>query len=309
MREYTDEQRHRRMVADKLRKMGRPVRILPHEFALAEAKIQSLHQQGMSLIMLHERTGIGTRTIGRIVFEPSGAVKTLLRECFDRLMALEFEPPGADVRGARLSPVPARRRLQALWLAGYSQSFQAEWMGTTVQVVSKIIREETVIIHADFNRRIAEMYDKLIYADPTDFGLDATKVKRTQTHASGRGFAPAHCWDEDTIDRLDAHPEWTGACGTRHGRTIHKREGIPMCAACKRSRYTEPPAAKLVLDREELERHIAAWDGTLRSLAAEMDMHVDSLSGWRNGQRSPSPEALEKLAGVLGVHSEELIKR
>lgn len=303
----TEEQRHRRMVTDKLRKMGKPRRIYPHEFLIASEKIKALHGRGMNIATLCERTGIGRKTLGNIIFG-TGKSTTLPRDGYVKLLALEYEPPGADVRGARLRPEPARRRLQALWLAGYSQSFLAEWIGTTVQVVSKIVREETTVIHADFNQRIAEMYDKLIYADPAEFGLDPAKVKRTKTHASGRGFAPAICWDDDTIDDPDAFPEWTGACGTTHGRTIHKREGIPMCTPCKRALNPNPRPPMVNLDRDALNHLLAARDGTLKDLAAEIGMNVDSLSGWRNGQRSPSPAALERLAGALGVHSQELIK-
>src|SRR5690606_40281199 len=38
-----------------------------------------------------------------------------------------------------------------------------------------------------------------------------------------------------SIDDPDAFPEWTGACGTVHGRQVHMREKIPMCDPCRKA--------------------------------------------------------------------------
>lgn len=305
---YTEEQLRRRKKAEYDRALGRQRRLTdPEEFEHVFEIVQKVHERGMGCLDISEQTGVGRKLVDTIVYRPE-TIKHMFRDHRDRLEKLFYEDPAPGRHGALVNPDLGARRLQAMWCAGYPLTWQSQYCGCTPQHFSAIAKGATTRMHASVLLRIREMYDKLIDVDPLDMGITERAKGRAISGGLGRGFAPAHCWDDDTLDDPEAFPEWTGACGTAHGRTVHKRENIPMCDACKRSRYTEPPKAKLVLDREELERHIAAWDGTLRSLAAELGMHVDSLSGWRNGQRSPSPEALEKLAGVLGVRSEELIK-
>lgn len=246
----------------------------------------------------------------------SGPIGEIPRRTQDRVLAVPI-PALPLTSGANVDPTGTRRRLQALCCVGFGSRFVAEYLGhADWNFIWRITRGEKTSGHnckavfASTRDTIAELYEKLKDADPLDFpGSYPIGVGKTRAQARRNGYAPPHCWDEDTIDDPAAIPEWTGACGQAEGPAIHRRERIPMCPACRKARYTHPPAPKVELDREALERHIQAWDGTLRSLAAKLDMHVDSLSGWRNGQRSPSPAAMEKLAKVLGVHTQELIKK
>jgi transposase len=304
---YTDEQRHQRMVAEKLRRMGKPRRILPHEFAVAEAKIRAFHSRGMSIQAIHERTGIGRKALGNIVNKP-GTTKTLLRENYEAVLRLKYEAPsGGPHSGANMSPLGARRRLQALWLAGYSQYFLAEWMGSTVQQVSKVTRGATKILHLDFHQRVASMYDKLINEDPTLY-IPENLVVRNRNLASGRGFAPAHCWDAETIDDPDAHPEWTGVCGTVQGRYVHEREGIPLCDACRGARNKRwMELHNYVFDREYLVTVMDNRGISTEKMAKDMHVSPSTVGNWRTGVRRPAPEKLDDIADYFGVNKIDLI--
>lgn len=304
----TEEVLRARRRSTKLRLMGKPIRIRPEEFEKAEAKIRSLHSRGMTCRAISDATGIGRRSIPDIIFRP-GTCKTLPRPGYERLMALSFSEPGADVRGAQLSPEPARRRLGALWLAGYTLTFQADWLGSTNQQLSKITRGENKIIHHDLNRRIAEMYDKLIATDPEELGVSAHDKARTAGHATGRGFAPASCWDETTIDDPDAFPEWTGACGTHAGKAIHEREGTPVCEPCKNyRRYKPAEREEYALDTRRFVSLVGRHGVSYERLGEKLHVNKETIGNWARGLRRPTMDRMEDIAAYFGVHVSELME-
>ena len=51
--------------------------------------------------------------------------------------------------------------------------------------------------------------------------------------ARRNGWAPPGAWDDDQIDDPQAHPEWTGECGTDRGYWVHRRQQLPMCTRCE----------------------------------------------------------------------------
>lgn len=294
-----DARRHRRMVTEKLRRMGKPVTIKADEYPLAEAKIKLLHSRGMPIRDIADGTGLGRATIGRVIFQ--SAVTRMHRDNYERLMALEYQEP--TERGARKDPTPARRRVQALWLAGYPLQVQGALVGATVQQISKLSLGRVAYVHHDFDRRVALMYDKLVHADPQDFGVAPAQSKRARTHASGRGFAWAGCWDETTIDDPAAEPEWTGMCGTPFGRSIHLREDIPICPPCERApRPSWALSDEYEFDGAKLVRLMDAQGITKKMLGAELRVHHETVGAWRCGLRRPSVRNLEGIAEFFGIH-------
>jgi hypothetical protein len=124
-----------------------------------------------------------------------------------------------------------RRRLQALVAAGWPQNHLADRLGIAPPNFHTTIGAEHIL--ARTARAVAELYNQLAQADPGHHGVNAGSCLKARNHAAKRGWPPPGCWDPDTINAPDAVPEWTGACGTPAGVRIHRREGIPLCPACR----------------------------------------------------------------------------
>lgn len=136
---------------------------------------------------------------------------------------------------------PARRYLQALVLAGFSQN----WLSHNVlyerksherghlTYVNGILHKRYGQIELGTLQRVERNAQKLEFTDPHDVGIVDYVVSRSKNLAREAGWAPLKCWDEDTIRDPLAAPEWTGACGTMEGRRIHYRDKIfPLCRNC-----------------------------------------------------------------------------
>ncbi|MFE6846543.1 hypothetical protein [Streptomyces sp. NPDC057686] len=221
----------RRQVA---RDRGRPSNVHPHEFEEAKARIAYLHYQcGMSVEAMGRQVGFDRSTPGKVLHHS----KTMHRTTYDRIMRLVYEPPvdTLDVQqlGGQVPLQPTQRRLQALIAAGYHLKYVAEETGCHAKGhLSRIANGKHDWVYSATALRISALYTKLIDVDPVDVGLTPTEILRSQRRAQRQGYAPASCWDDDTINDLDAIPEWTGACGTAEGYRIHKREYIPACKPC-----------------------------------------------------------------------------
>lgn len=222
----------------------------------------------------------------------------------------EIDPqPGG---GGRLSPVGSRRRLQALVALGYPLAVLSqgiEW-GSGPQPVHRFIRGKsgTQFIMHSTHLRVCALYDKLAYVDPADMGIGKVSVDRAKKTAAKWGYAPPFTWDDDTIDDPDAAPEWTGHCGTRQGRAIHKRDGIPMCDACRHAPWRLPSAESETyeFDGDRLEYLMTRNDETRQALAEALGLSAATVAAWRQGLRQPSLDRLEDIAEHFGVHVSEL---
>ena len=48
---------------------------------------------------------------------------------------------------------------------------------------------------------------------------------------------------------------------------------------------------------------------TLKSIAAQLGVHPETVGAWRSGESNPSPENQRKLAAILGVSVERLMSK
>jgi lambda repressor-like predicted transcriptional regulator len=291
------------------RALGKPLIIYPHEFEEAKAHATELHDRGMAYRAMAEQSGgrVIRHVIGDLV---SGKRKSLHRDSYDAIMALRFEDSTGDRLGAPQDATGTVRRIQAIRALGFTEKFCADWLDRAPQNI-----RYNISVYPGTAKRVAEMYDKLQHCKPEDFGVPAREITRALTYARQGGFAPPLCWDDDTIDDPKAIAEWTGACGTPHGRTIHLREAIPMCQPCKtawtnhcRGKMGHPPLAEGEFDREAYVRLLDSRGVALTELAKRTGLHPDSLSAYRNGRRSPSPGSTSRIAAALGVQTEEITK-
>lgn len=290
-----------------LREQGKSLRIKPHEFDEVYAHAKDLHDRGMSFRQMSEQTGerVGRHVIGNLL----RMRKTLARESYEAIMSIRYEEP--DQMGSLQDATGIYRRIEALRAIGFSELFLAEWLGMKPANIRFQAGHAVSLANA---RKIREMYDKLEHADPRDFGITGGKLTRILNCARKNGFAPPHCWDEDTIEDPKAIPEWTGRCGTLAGRNIHRREGIPTCAPCRKAWSDMQRERQGVertegeFDREAFSKLFESRGLTFAELEKKSGFHHDSLKSWRNGRRCPHPNNISRLAAALGVQPEELIK-
>lgn len=131
------------------------------------------------------------------------------------------------VRGGRVPVLATRRRVQGMARDGFPLALLAEHVGIATANISRLAigrTKNTVWVSAETEAKFEKLADKLFGADPADFGVSAYASSRARNSAWRRGWASLKCWDSDTVDDPDAHPEWTGECGTEAGFQIHYRE-------------------------------------------------------------------------------------
>lgn len=228
------------------RDRGLPCRVHQHELDEAMARVRRFHAKGVSTYDMCRETGIHETTFAALVrgfrTGPNGRepVRSILRTTYDKIMAMPDREVSAE-HGSFVDACGARRRLQALIMAGYSYNMLAKlWGGNGGNSpVWKLARgmygSDRVHVHtAD---KVARIYDKLIGGSPLDLGGNDKQMARAKRSGAIHGFAPATCWDEDTIDDPNAFPEWTGLCGTPFGEQAHRRYEIwPICSPCRTAR-------------------------------------------------------------------------
>jgi len=288
-----------------LRKIGKPIRITPQEFAECRARVNALHDQGMSYSEMAAQTGFVRHVFGHIA---NGRTKSAYRDTYEAILALRYTGPAGPEphRGAYCDATGSVRRIDALRAVGFPLTFIAEQMGRQPQNI-RYIRHGMRGIHPATRDRIAEVYDKLSFSHPREFGFSESVIKRMLTIARKEGFPPPGCWDADTIDDPDAFPEWTGACGTVHGRQVHMREKIPMCDPCRKAHAERAAELKeYTFDHARLVELMDRKHMSLAQMAEVLGMKPDTVSSFRTGHRRPTPETAEKIALYFKIDLTEL---
>lgn len=231
--DYRERRRLQRMRNRKLRNLGRPVNVLPHEY-----------EEGVRLLRYwHDERGMSWLAIGVAMGEAAGGEyekttvhkiltnKSMRRDTFNAIKGITYAaPPRPDTHrrsGAHRDATGTRRRLQALQYMGYSQPFLGDYMGMQQRTVGRIMSKVAYVFVITENE-VAEAYGKLIQTTPEDMGIDKHTVTRVKLRAQRSGFAPPMCWDDDTINNPQAYPEWTGECGTPEGYYLHLRYDIQV---------------------------------------------------------------------------------
>lgn len=232
--ERCDERRMRRKRRKYLRARGRPRLVYPHEAAQAIRKLQSYHDDGMTRWDMAEASG-GKLNSGSFADWVNQVNKTMSRDSYDAVMAMPFLR--ATPLGSRVPMEGSMRRICALRAAGWPcKTALAGFLGikgSTTSLYKLSAGQSNYVFHSTY-LKIKAVYEKYIDVDPIEWGVPEVDVRRAKIWAKRAECAPAHCWDDDTIDDPEAIAEWTGVCGTPHGYRIHLREKIlPACAECK----------------------------------------------------------------------------
>jgi transcriptional regulator with XRE-family HTH domain len=289
-----------------LRATGKPLRVFPHEFEQAHAKLVDLHTRGMAFAMMSKQVNgkIARHTFGAIV---GGRRETMDRETYNAAMSLRFvDPsPGDPHNGASLDATGCARRIEALRALAFPERWLAEYGGLSAPQNIRWGRVRNRV-HRHNRDQVYELYEKLKDRTPSELGVSARSEEIARAVAEKHGFAPPHCWDEDTIDDPAAVPEWTGACGTPEGYTIHLRERIKPCQPCVDSTKTEertggqfsPTKLRILMERRGF---VSA------SLAAATDASDDSVRRWMGGERRPKGHFLSAICTALDCTVSDLL--
>jgi plasmid maintenance system antidote protein VapI len=113
---------------------------------------------------------------------------------------------------------------------------------------------------------------------------------RARNRSRRERWAPPICWNDDTIDDPNAHPDWTGHCGTDRGWWLHSNEGIPACVRCETAH--------------------AAWLADRKHLAAAERFRQLALAKGAASQRGANLAAdARELMRVCGLSYEQAAER
>lgn len=190
---------------------------------------------GMTCQAIADAAGVAMSVVSEI---GRGKRNQLRDTIANKILAVDYR--GVDTpHGAWMDPTGTTRRIEALYAIGMTCRVMADEMGkANVRVVWNYRNDKYVT--ARVQQKVKEMYDKLRYVDPYDLDIFPPVISRNKRMAKERGWAPPMCWDDDTIDDPNAHPEWTGACGSMKGVRLHRKHSImPLCPPCKEAQMAD----------------------------------------------------------------------
>jgi hypothetical protein len=296
--------------AKKLRDLGKPQWVLPHEYEQAIKILKKAHDSGMTYRQIGYQLELCDSTLSKHL---SGGGYTMYRETYERILRLQpelIERNQDRHSGGHVSMVGSQRRLRALMVIGWGMKTAAPFIGADTRNLAKILRGEVKYVYAAMAQDIAAGYDKLITMDPFEHCPQQGAVKNVMRQARERLYPGPACWDDDTIDDPDAVPEWTGACGTTEGYYLHLKYEIlitwtdapsgrrrkVLCQPCINARaeaeglvngvVTDEAAIKEALRQMRTHRDIAAEFGvstrTIQRYAADL-----KKTGWVPNAKGP----------------------
>jgi transcriptional regulator with XRE-family HTH domain len=212
--------------------------------APVRAHLATLRECGIGLRRIAELTGcarsnLAALTRGRGGRPPSTKVRPALAAA---VLAIE---PTLDNIAAKVpvSALGSVRRLQALVAAGWPQAHLAQEVGIAERNMSALLRSDRV--YAGTARTIRDVFGALWNADPVGHGATPGGINRSRRRAAANGWAPPAAWDDDTIDDPQAHPDWTGKCGTPEGYNAHYAYQIlPTCQPCRTAKAAQRRTAR-----------------------------------------------------------------
>ncbi|MBD9721912.1 helix-turn-helix transcriptional regulator [Streptomyces caniscabiei] len=198
----------------------------------ARRHVLAIQATGMGLAGISRHTGVNRGSLDHLIYgshpiPPAAQIRT------ENAEALLAYWPNLDHYEDRavIDATGTRRRMQALAVAGWpSNAIHRHIRVGNPQTIEKL-RARTKVT-ALLARTTRDFYDAVSAKTAEDYGVEPWVAGRTRTWAAKRQWAGPEAWDPDTIDDPDAHPDWTGRCGTDHGWWTHTIDGIPACQRC-----------------------------------------------------------------------------
>ena len=263
-------------------------------------------RRGITLLTIAERADVDKRMI-KAHYLGYFYKDVPLDQCFWRTEQAILTARFTAADGHSVPPDGGRRRLQALAAAGYPQKFLGDQLGWSTARVCAIAkgRQGLTFLTVEVDQKITRVYEKYEMSPPGDHGIAASTIVRALGYARKNGYAPAHCWDSDTIDDPDAIPEWTGACGTAEGLRIHQREGIPACPPCLAVNLG-PAAGALSLNPAKLKAAREARGLSHQDVGDILGVHNSTVHYWETGRSAPRSRTItDRYLAVLDLDPED----
>lgn len=315
----------KRSRARKLRALGKPQRVLPHEYARVCAIVDAAHSAGMTYKQIAEQLELDHSTITAI---GARRAKTVHRDTFNAVIRLQIDtdfPTGRTRHSSpRVDPTSTLRRLRALTAEGIPAEVIATHMPghTWSRTLRALMTKGAEFVHASTVEDVRHAYDKLKGVTPEDLGVRPQHVRGAKRKAAALGWAPVSCWDDDTIDDPAAIPEWTGACGTEEGYRIHIRETLdgnpmPPCEACRNAVEVQLPDRSchelpFVFNHERFSEAMEKRGINPRQLAIKLGRdprEADRFYRWRRGDRNPQNRSeVYAVAAALDLEPGDLMR-
>lgn len=302
----TPEQKKRVKYAAYMRDIGMPLHITPRERDELVQHLTKLRDAGMSYAQI-VASAPGSRAETAVAKILNNWTDATHRDVYNDLMQATYVRPVDLKSGSRIEPTGTLRRMRALVAAGFGYNILGPMLDCSLQAVFQLLTDGRPTVMSSTAERVADLYDELSMKDPFDYGATKLGVSRAKGVARRNNWAPAHCWDSDTIDDPEAIPQWTGECGTWIGARAHRRENIPMCEACRPvDAGLEVPGFSGTKLRELRERK--GWSRV--ALAKEVGrMDASTIQYWETGRSVPEREwKIDRLLSVLDATFEDIIE-
>lgn len=172
--------------------------------------VERLRAAGMGLKTVAKVSGVAHGVLSKLIYgDPKRNLAPSKRVRYETAVRIQVVQP-VLAGGARVDPTGARRRLQGLVAAGWSQSKLAERLG--------IIRanfQHTMFSNPELTARtvraIEDLYDELWNVEPPRAShRDKIAYSRAVNYARAHGWAAPGAWLGIDIDDPAAHPNATG---------------------------------------------------------------------------------------------------
>lgn len=182
--------------------------------------IRAVFEAGAGWAQLAAITGCSTSTLHGI---RTGRITSCRRSTASKILAAQI---GDAIPAGRMVPaVGSIRRLHALLAAAHS--CKAITLASTVEhsMISDLVNERVSTVKLHVAERIADGFRQLA-------GTTGSSA-RSRNRAMRNNWAPPAAWDDGAVDDPNAHPDWTGFCGTDRGWWTHRLQKLAMCGRCE----------------------------------------------------------------------------
>jgi hypothetical protein len=255
---------------------------------------------GVSSQRIAEYAGISSAIVGGLIYtrgHSRGPAQQIRLVNAQRIFSVRAE----NIVAYYVDPTGTHRRLQALMANGWPQMRLGPHIGRHPVYVNALLNQSN--IYGVTAVAVAAAYDRLWNQDPRQHGVTEGTYKKVRGLARARGWAPPGAWDDDTIDDPNAHPDWTGHCGTDRGWWLHRLEDIPVCQPCETA-HSAWKAERAQLTKEQRWQELGQARATARS--READLAHDARELLRYG--ADIEQAAERL-GVTRQHLQQAMLR
>lgn len=171
------------------------------------AHVGALRERGMGLKTVARLADVSTTAVTHLFYEfaHKGPTRKVTAEVARRLLAVRFDyrvlPPAAIV-----DSTGARRRLQALVVAGWAVPALAEHAGMSRQWLRRYLFKPRY--SAGRCVEIVDLFERLWPLGPP--ALSAESARRARVTAQRHGWVGIGAWDDETIDDPAAEPNLHG---------------------------------------------------------------------------------------------------